>query len=141
MSRPAWTLRCATLGLLATVWLGAHSAASGQEPTGHTHQAPHGGDVVELAEHHVEFKADSSGTIQVWLLDAQEKTMAPPATGTVTLMPEAGSQVTLPLKADRDSQRLVARFDPKKLTAFQAVVSLPITGKRHNFRFRYPSHH
>ncbi len=43
---------------------------------------------------------------------------------------------------DASAQRLLGQFDPKKLKAFQAVVSLPIEGKRHNFRFHYPpSHH
>ena len=97
--------------------------------------------MVEVAEHHVEFKADSSGAIGVWLLDAHEKVTAPPGGGRVTLMPEQGDQVTLPLTVEAEAQRLTARFDPKKLTAFQAVVSLPIEGKRHNFRFQYPSGH
>ena len=47
----------------------------------------------------------------------------------------------IPLQADPTSQRLVARFDTRKFTSFLAVVSLSIDGKRHNLRFRYPSHH
>ena len=126
--------------LLAGLTIGWWGMAQAQSPGGHTHEAPHGGEVVEVAKHHVEFKADSSGTIAVWLLDAQRKAAAPPAGGKVTLMPDEGEQLTLPLKVDASAQRLVAQFDPKKLKAFQAVVSLPIEGKRHNFRFRYPSH-
>lgn len=127
-----------TGALLAGLTFGLGAAARAQAPAGHTHAAPHGGEVMEVAKHHVEFKAEPSGAISVWLLDAGKKAMTPPAGGTVTLMPENGEQVTVPLKAEPDSQRLVARFDPKKLKAFQAVVSLPIEGKRRNFRFHYP---
>lgn len=128
--------------LLVGVTVGFAGMARAQSPGGHTHTAPHGGEVVEVAKHHVEFKADSSGAIAVWLLDAQRKAAAPPAGGRVTLMPDEGEQLTLPLVVEASAQRLVAQFDPKKLKAFQAVVSLPIEGKRHNFRFHYPpSHH
>lgn len=131
--------RAATLMLLSTGFAGTLSA---QVAGGHTHAAPHGGEVVETAEHHVEFKADSSGAISVWLLDENEKVTTPPAGGRVTLIPEGGDQITLPLNIDAAAQRLVARFDPKKLSVFQAVVSLTIGGSRHNFRFHYPpSHH
>lgn len=135
--------RTARIGaLLVGLTIGATGLARAQGQAGHTHTAPHGGEVVEVAEHHVEFKADSSGAIAVWLLDAREKALPPPAGGRVTLMPDEGEQVTLPLEADSKGQRLVARFDPAKLEAFEAVVSLPIEGKRHNFRFHYPvSHH
>lgn len=135
--------RTARIGaLLASLTVGLAGMARAQSPGGHTHTAPHGGEVVEVAEHHVEFKADSSGAIAVWLLDEHQKVAAPPAGGRVTLMPAEGEQVTLPLKVDAGAQRLVAQFDPKKLKAFQAVVSLAIEGKRHNFRFHYPpSHH
>lgn len=122
-----------TLSFGAVLWA--------QEPGGHAHAAPHGGKVVEAAKHHVEFKADSSGAIAVWLLDAQQKTVTPPSGGKVTLMPAGGEQLTLPLKVDAEAQRLVAQFDPKKLRAFQAVVTLPIEGKRHNSRFHYPAGH
>ena len=127
-----------TTVLLAGVTVGFVGLARAQSPGEHTHTAPHGGEVVEVAEHHVEFKADSSGAIAVWLLDKDRKTATPPAGGKVTLMPEEGEQVTLPLEVDAKAQRLVAEFDPKKLKAFQAVVSLPIEGNRHNFRFHYP---
>lgn len=127
--------------LLAGLTAGFVGLARAQSPQGHTDTAPHGGEVVEVAERHVEFKADSSGAIAVWLLDKAQKTATPPAGGKVTLMPDDGEQVTLPLKVDVKAQRLVAEFDPKKLKAFQAVVSLPIDGKRHNFRFRYPPFH
>lgn len=130
-----------TAGLAAVFASVFAITAWAQAAGGHAHTAPHGGEVVVAADHHVEFKADPSGTISVWLLDAKEKAVAPPARGTVTLMPEGGEQVTLPLTPDPASQALVGRFDASKLKAFQAVVSLPIEGKRHNFRFRYPSHH
>ncbi|MEP7325591.1 MAG: hypothetical protein ABI836_06560 [Gemmatimonadota bacterium] len=124
--------------LLSTGFAGTLSA---QATAGHTHAAPHGGEVVEIAEHHVEFKADSSGAISVWLLDEHQKVMTPPAGGRVTLIPEGGDQVILPLNVDGASQRLVAQFDPTKWKAFQAVVSLAIGGQRHNFRFHYPATH
>ena len=130
-----------TTVLLAGATLGFAGLALAQSPGGHTHTAPHGGEVVEVAEHHVEFKADSSGAIAVWLLDKNQKTAPPPAGGKVTLMPDEGDQVTLPLKVYAKAQRLGAEFDPKKLKAFQAIVSLPIEGKRHNFRFHYPASH
>ena len=132
-----------TTVLLAGFIVGFVGLTLAQSPGagGHTHKAPHGGEVVEVAEHHVEFKADSSGAISVWLLDKNQKTTTPPAGGKVTLIADGGEQVTLALKADRVRQQLVAQFDPKKLKAFQAVVSLPIEGKRHNFRFHYPASH
>lgn len=122
-----------TFGLSAVLWA--------QTPGGHAHAAPHGGEVVEAAKHHVEFKADSSGAIAVWLLDAQRKPVAPPSGGKVTLIPAGGEQLTLPLKVDVKARQLVAQFDPQKLRTFQAVVSLPIEGKRLNFRFQYPAGH
>ena len=126
--------------LLAGLTAGGVGVTQAQS-AGHTHTAPHGGEVVEVAEHHVEFKADSSGAIAVWLLDEHQKVVTPPASGKVTLIPAGGDQVTLALKVDAGAQRLTAQFDPTKLKAFEAVVSLPIEGKRHNFRFRYPAHH
>ncbi len=114
--------------------------AYGQAPAGHAHTAPHGGEVVEVANHHVEFKADSSGAIYVWLLDARQKPVAAPAGAAVTLVGSGGAQVTLPLQAQSASQQLVARFDPQKFARFQAVVSITIAGTRHNLRFRYPGH-
>ena len=105
---------------------------------GHAHASPHGGEVTGVGSHHVEFKADSSGTIQVWLLDAKEKTVAPPADAKVTLIGGGENQVTVPLQVDQAAQRLTAKFDARKFTTFQAVVSLQIEGKRQNLRFRYP---
>lgn len=125
----------AALGMVWGMFTAALSAQAGQ---GHAHAAPHGGDVVESAKHHVEFKAEPSGAISVWLLDANQKTVAPPRGGRVTLMPEGGEQVTVPLELDSASQQLTATFDARRLKSFQAVVGLPIEGKRHNFRFRYP---
>ena len=132
-----WPSMRATV-LLAGATAGVVGLARAQSPGGHTHTAPHGGEVVEIAERHIEFKADSSGAIAVWVLDKTQKTATPPAGGRVTLIPDDGEQVTLPLKVDVKAQRLMAEFDPKKLKAFQAVVSLPIEGKRHSFRFHYP---
>ena len=128
--------------LLAAITLGFSGWAMAQASSEHSHTTPHGGEVVEVAEHHVEFRADSTGAIAVWVLDAQQKPVEPPGGGELTLMPDQGEPVTLPLTVDAEGQRLTATFDPKTLKAFQAVVSLPIEGKRHNFRFHYPpSHH
>lgn len=137
-------LRTGALTALSAVALSAVLRAQAPGGHAHTHVAPHGGEVVETASHHVEFKVDPSGAIWVWLLDAQEKTMAPPVGGRVTLIPEgpeAGEQITLPLQVDSAKQRLATQFEATKFKAFQAVVSLSIEGKRHNFRFHYPSHH
>lgn len=111
-----------------------------QAPGGHAHRSPHKGEILEVANHHVEFKADSTGLIAVWLLDQKQKPLAPPSGATVTLMPASGEQVTLPLQVDAEGQRLTATFDPKKLTAFQAVVSMSVAGSKRNLRFHYPSH-
>jgi len=128
--------------LLVGLIAGLAGAARAQAPGGHTHAAPHGGEVAEVAEHHVEFKADPSGAISVWLLDANQKTIVPPRSGKVTLMPAAGEPITLPLQVVSGTRRLGAAFDATKFKSFLAVVSLPIEGKRHNFRFHYPpSHH
>ncbi len=124
----------------ATMMLGALSVAlTVTARAQHTHTAPHGGEVIEVAKHHVEFKADSTGSISVWLLDEQQKALPGPSGASITLMGAGGSQVTIPLQADTASQRLVARFDPQTFATFQAVVSLPIAGTRRNLRFRYPS--
>ena len=134
-----------TAAIIGLIGVGAARGAwaQGQTPAPHTHShtAPHGGEVVEVANHHVEFKADSSGVISVWLLDAHEQTVAPPTAATVTLIAGGGAQITLPLQAEAGSQRLVARFDPQKSPSFQAVVSVSIAGTKHNVRFRYPGHH
>ena len=135
---PTLTRTVTTVGALL-VALGA--AGQAQAPAGHTHMSPHGGDIVEVANHHVEFKADSAGSIAVWLLDAHEKTVALPTGASVTLIDATGGQVSVPLQVDAAAQRLVARFDPQKFATFQAIVSLPIAGTRHNVRFRYPAHH
>jgi hypothetical protein len=127
--------------LVTLLSFGLAGALAAQAPAAHSHSGPHGGEVVEVAEHHVEFTADSSGAISVWLLDAQLKPIAPPTGGTVTLIPEGGDQVTLPLKAALSSQGLTAQFDATKLKGFQAVVGLTIEGKRRNVRFHYPAHH
>lgn len=127
--------------LVVGTFVSLASAGRAQARGGHTHPAPHGGEVVEFADNHVEFKADSSGAIMVWLLDSHEKTIAPPRSGSVTLIPEGQGQSTVPLHVNAASQALVGRFDPARFPAFQAVVSLPIAGKRHNFRFHYPAHH
>lgn len=134
MKRSAMLISAAVVGIVGAV------SAQAQAPAGHTHTSPHGGDIVEVADHHVEFKADSTGSISVWLLDAHEKTVAAPSGASVTLIDAAGTQVTLPLQVDAAAQRLDARFDPRKFTTFQAIVSLPIAGSRRNLRFRYPHH-
>ena len=110
-------------------------------PGGHTHASPHGGDIVEVAEHHIEFKADSTGLIAVWVLDGKMKTMAPPAGASVTLIPPTGAQVTLTLQVETAAQRLTAHFDPAKYPSFRAVVSLMIAGTKRNLRYHYPGHH
>ncbi len=127
--------------MLGALLVGFSTAGGAQAPAGHTHTSPHGGDIVEVASHHVEFKADSTGSIAVWLLDAREKVVAPPTGASVTLIDAAGGQMTAPLQVDTGAQRLVARFDPRKFTAFQAIVSMPIAGTKHNLRFRYPTRH
>lgn len=119
----------------------AHAQAKPAAAAEHAHSSPHGGEVTGFGAHHVEFKADSTGAIHVWLLDGKEQTVAPPSGATVTLMGRAGSQVTLPLEVDQTSKHLIAKFDAAKFPTFQAVVSMMIEGKRQNLRFRYPASH
>lgn len=134
--------RMAPVGvLLAGLILSSAGIVRAQAAGGHMHTAPHGGEVVGVAEHHVEFKAEPSGAIAVWLLSAEQKPVAPPAGGRITLLPDDGDQVAMPLKVDAAGRRLVARFDPARHKAFEAVVSLPLEGKRRNFRFHYPPVH
>lgn len=127
------------LALVVSIVAGAPLAA--QAPTGHSHTTPHGGEIVEVAEHHIEFKAVPSGTISVWVLDENLKPTTVPGEASVTLMPEAGAPQTLPLKPDPSTGGLTARFDPARWSAFQAVVRVPIEGKPHNVRFQYPARH
>jgi len=72
--------------MLGALFVGFSVAGRAQAPAGHTHTSPHGGDIVEVANHHVEFKVDSAGSIAVWLLDSHEKTVAPPTGASVTLI-------------------------------------------------------
>lgn len=130
----------------ATVAFGLLSAstakAQGKAPAAaavHAHTSPHGGEVTGVGGHHVEFKADSTGAIHVWLLDGKEQTVVPPTGATVTLMGGAAGQVTLPLEVDQASKHLSAKFDAAKFPSFQAVVSMMIESKRQNLRFRYPA--
>ena len=129
------TLLALVVSAVAGVPLAAQAAG------GHTHATPHGGVVVQVAQHHIEFKADSSGLIAVWVLDEAMKLTAAPSDASVTLMPEGGAQIVLPLKPAASGGGLTARFEPTKLPAFHAVVSLLIGGKRHNVRFNYPAPH
>jgi hypothetical protein len=121
-----------------TVTSSAQAQAPAKAQVSHSHTAPHGGDVMEVGNHHVEFKADSTGTIHVWLLDGKEQTIAPPSGGSVTLIGTGDNQVTLPLQLEKAEQRLGAKFDARRFPAFRAVVSLTIEGKHQNLRFRYP---
>ncbi len=75
-----------TVTMLGALFVGFSVAGRAQAPAGHTHTSPHGGDIVEVANHHVEFKVDSAGSIAVWLLDSHEKTVAPPTGASVTLI-------------------------------------------------------
>ena len=129
--------------LISALTIGLAGAARAQvpAPAAHSHTSPHGGEIAEVAEHHVEFKADSTGFISVWLLDEHQRTVAPPSGATVTLMATGRTQVTIPLQVEAAAQRMVARFDPRQFASFQAVVSLSIAGAKRNLRFRYPSHH
>jgi hypothetical protein len=120
-----------SLGLFGATTASAQGVA-------HTHTAPHGGEISEVAGHHVEFKADSSGFIRVWVMDAKQKLLTPPAGATVTLIGSAGFQVTLPLDVQAGAKQLTARFDRQKFSSFQAIVKIPLEGKPHNLRFRYP---
>ncbi len=123
--------------VLATLTLFAGTTSVAQAG-GHAHKSPHGGDIVEVANRHVEFKTDSTGTIAVWLLDERQMPLAPPSGASVTLMPKGGEQVILPLHVDAAAKRLVAHFEAKKFTAFQAVVSMTVAGSKRNLRFLHP---
>ena len=128
----------AALGVSLSL-IGATAASA--QGTAHVDIAPHGGEITALGRHHVEFKADSTGLIQVWVMDEKQKTVAPPSGATVTLIGTAGMQVTLPLEVQASAQQLTARFDHQKFSSFQAVVKVPLGGKSHNLRFRFPGHH
>ena len=127
--------------VVAAVALALPSPSRAQSPARHAHSAPHGGEVYDVAGHHVEVKVDSSGSISVWLLDAQENTLAPPEGATITLVEAPGCEHTLPLRVDAASQRLTAQFDPDRYFAFEALVSLRIASRREHVRFRYPARH
>jgi hypothetical protein len=125
----------AALGVSLSL-MGATAARA--QGAAHTHTAPHGGEISEVAGHHVEFKADSTGLIQVWVMDEKQKTVAPPPGASVTLIGTGGAQVTLPLEVQAGAQQLTAQFDHHKFASFQAVVKVPLGGKPHNLRFHYP---
>lgn len=131
------------LALCALLTIGRVVPMAAQNNAGaHVHEdpAPHGGQIAEVARHHVEFKADSTGSIAVWLLDEHGKTLPPPSAVRVTLVPGAGAKTTMvTLQIDSRGQRLVGEFDRRTLRSFEAVVSILIDGTRRNLRFHYPA--
>lgn len=125
--------------VVAGLALAVVAPSRAQSPALDAHTSPHGGEVREIAAHYVEFKVDSSGTISVWLLDAQANTLAPPEGATITLIEASGCEHTLPLRVDAVSQRLVVRFHRERYPSFEALVSLRIAGKGKQVRLPYPS--
>lgn len=105
----------------------------------HVPVGPHGIQVRHVAGHHVEFKVDSSGSISVWVLDAQGNALRPQTGATITLIEAPGCEHTVPLQADPVAQRLAAHVELGRYPSFEAVISLRIVGKLRHVRFRYPA--
>ncbi|NVO86275.1 heavy metal-binding domain-containing protein [Hymenobacter terrestris] len=110
------------------------AAAHGHKAAGetHAHQSPHGGVVRTAGAYHLEL-VQQAGEVHVYLLDANEATMAPTATtGTVMLLTTAGKTSTAALAPAGD--HLVAQV-PAGITVRTAIVSLKAKGKSLSSRF------
>lgn len=102
--------------LLASLFLA--SSATWASGTGdHHHQAPHGGQVRDAGDVHLEAVA-KDGKLLLYVLDANEKTLPPPSEGTVKLVvgkqihdltfkPE-GEALLAPLPAGTEGKAFVA---------------------------------
>ncbi|RFP64004.1 hypothetical protein D0N36_16310 [Hymenobacter lapidiphilus] len=109
-------------------------AAHGNRAAGetHAHQSPHGGVVRTAGAYHLEL-VQQAGEVHVYLLDANEATMAPTGTtGSVMLLTTAGKTSTVALKQTGD--HLVARV-PAGITVRTAIISLKAKGKSLSARF------
>ncbi|SDY84316.1 heavy metal-binding domain-containing protein [Hymenobacter psychrophilus] len=110
------------------------AAAHGHKAAGetHAHQSPHGGVVRTAGAYHLEL-VQQAGEVHVYLLDANEATMAPTGTtGSVMLLTTAGKTSTAAFKLTGD--HLVAQV-PAGTTVRTAIVSLKAQGKSLSARF------
>ena len=94
-SNPRWKAAgyAVTTSFAAMLFTAPVVRAQAHAPAAHSHAAPHGGEIVEAGGHHVEFKADSTGAAQVWLLDEKQQTVSPPPGATLTLVAGQGAPV------------------------------------------------
>lgn len=105
------------LGFTLAALLLASGAAWADGKGGHHHHAPHGGQVQDLGGGHLEAVV-KDGKLLLYVLDAQEKTLPPPAEATVkltegkrihdlTLKPD-GEALSVALPAGTEGKALVA---------------------------------
>jgi len=118
--------------LLASLLL-ASGAAWADGKGGHHHHAPHGGQVRDAGNVHLEAVA-KDGKLLLYVLDAHEKTLPPPAEGTVKLL--VGKQLhDLTLKPEGEALAATLPADTAG-KAFVAVVVVKLEGGVKTARFK-----
>lgn len=111
----------------------ASGAAWADGKGGHHHHAPHGGQVRDAGDVHLEALV-KDGKLLLYVLDAQQKTLPPPAEGTVKLM--VGKQLhDLVLKPEGEA--LAATLpEGTEGKALVAVVVVKLQGGAKTARFK-----
>ncbi|MFZ5469577.1 MAG: hypothetical protein ACOZIN_09080 [Myxococcota bacterium] len=107
---------------------------------GHSHKAPHGGQVKEVAKHHLEALV-KDGSFFVYLLDEKENTLPPPKEARAVLqIGKAKHELKLTAMADHlmtalddDAQKQLAQAMGKAV----AIVTLHIDDKPQSARFKF----
>lgn len=135
--------RLFSLLLIVGLVIGLHGGDGfAAEEGGHDHGAtPHGGQVRELGEYHVEFVVEEHGKIAVYLLDGNLKPLtAKNAEGFITL--KVGEKYKkVDLKRSKDESHLEAAVDLHDMHEFEAGIRLTISGKAYsNVMFTYSAH-
>lgn len=109
-------------------------AGGGHGEGGHSHLAPHGGQVVTVGDYHFEL-VDSGSMLTLWLLDAQEKTLPVDGmTATLLLQPKSGPPRTITLDP-MGSVHFMANNPLRPGEAAAAVASVNMNGITYTARF------
>lgn len=128
--------------LIATMVMRFHieiSLAEGEHS--HAHPAPHGGQVRELGDYHVEFVVSEHGQITVYLSDHDQTPLTvKDVQGAINLKVDSGFK-RLNLKPNADATALEAEINLHEIHGFEAGVRLTINEKKYsNVVFKYVSH-
>lgn len=97
-------------------------ARADDTPPGHDHTPRHGGVVAMVGMHHVEARADASGTVRVWLTDFYRRPLPLDGVRGSATLESNGTARTTELAVDGDA--LAGRIDPLAGTRAGARISL-----------------